>query len=334
MRISKRLSVLCGLIFAMSVGCGGAAYKQASSGGYAQTPAGTSREAYPGSPASPMDASPSRAEASSQLAPAAPPPMAAGESTASTTPPPPAAAPMKSGTASRDVQAPSPAPTPRQRPGLGTEWGETRASYVHDVAFTRQDPDRPFAVATMNYNDRAGVDALARSHVDRFHDMSAAGGAISVEIHNAAGEPLDAVHVGERTYVIGREGERYTIVLTNHTDHRFEAVTTVDGLDVINGRAGKMSNRGYLLMPYSTVEIDGFRQSSDAVAAFRFSRVSDSYAAQTGSARNVGVIGVAFFSERGDSFVAYDANEIRTRETASPFPGQDPRYARPPHRGF
>ncbi len=44
--------------------------------------------------------------------------------------------------------------------------------------------------------------------------------------------------------------------------------------------------------------VEGFRTSLADVAAFRFSSVRDSYAARTGSARNVGVIGVAFFPER------------------------------------
>jgi hypothetical protein len=48
-----------------------------------------------------------------------------------------------------------------------------------------------------------------------------------------------------------------------------------------------------------------------------------------GSARNVGVIGVAFFAERGDSFV--DPSETRLRDRASPFPA-DPHFAQPPRR--
>src|SRR5207248_3194468 len=123
-----------------------------------------------------------------------------------------------------------------------------------------------------------------------------------------------------RTYVVGNEGERYSLVMANHTGHRFEAVATVDGLDVINGRPGTMSNRGYVLMPFATLQVDGFRQSNAAVAAFRFARVADSYAAQTGSARNVGVVGVAFFSERGDAIAPYTDDELRTRDTATPFP--------------
>ena len=44
--------------------------------------------------------------------------------------------------------------------------------------------------------------------------------------------------------------------------------------------------------------IDGFRRSLDEVATFRFSAVRDSYAGRLGDARDVGVIGVAFFPER------------------------------------
>ena len=55
----------------------------------------------------------------------------------------------------------------------------------------------------------------------------------------------------------------------------------------------RFDNRGYVLMPFATLEIEGFRQSNEAVAAFRFAAVGESYAAQMGAARNVGVIGVA-----------------------------------------
>jgi hypothetical protein len=227
----------------------------------------------------------------------------------------------------RSAQAPR---HPVERPGLGTEWGETRSSPVQDVTFFRADPYRPFAMATLHYDDREGVEALVRSRGaggGRLREVAARGGAITISLRGDYGEPLEATHVGDRTYVVGQAGGRYSIVLTNHTPHRFEAVASVDGLDVINGSAAGIQNRGYVLGPYGTLMIDGFRQSHEAVAAFRFGRVADSYAAQTGSARNVGVIGVAFFAERGDS---YDDDEVRLRQTANPFPASDPRFARPP----
>lgn len=230
------------------------------------------------------------------------------------------------------VERDAPAPA-QERPGLGTGWGESRTSFVHEVAFDR-DSVTPFAVGTLHYNDRHGVEALAAYHQATsggfIHDVPEANGAITVSIVGESGAPLDALKVGDRTYVIGHDGERYSIVMTNHTNHRFESVTSVDGLDVVNGRPAALSNRGYILAPFGHLEIDGFRRSSDEVAAFRFSRVADSYAAQTSGDRNVGVVGVAFFSERGDSFSPWTFDELRTRDTASPFP-VDLRYAQPPH---
>jgi hypothetical protein len=227
----------------------------------------------------------------------------------------------------------APEPAPRERPGLGTEWGETRESRVHDVAFFRATPGLPFGVAQLYYNDRPGVEALTAYHgggTPYSLDVSAANGAITVYIVDREwGMPLEATRVGDRTYVVGQEGHRYSIILANRTGHRYEAVATVDGLDVINGKPGSYDNRGYLLSPWDTLEIDGFRQSQDAVAAFRFSKVSESYAERRGQGRNVGVIGVAFFAERGERGDEYPVGELRKRDTARPFPGQG-RFAPPP----
>jgi hypothetical protein len=229
-------------------------------------------------------------------------------------------------------------PPPTERPGLGTEWGETRISRIHDVDFERADESRPFAVASIHYNDRHGVEALAAYHAYRGPRLRAepvVGGAITVSVVDGGREPLEAIHLVDRTYVIGEQGERYAIVIANHSGHRVEAVASVDGLDVMNGKNGSLDYRGYVVDPYETITIDGFRQSQAAVAAFRFAKVADSYAAQTGSARNVGVIGVAFFDERNDAFARWtpwSADELRRRDTADPFPASDPRYAQPPAR--
>ncbi|CAN5657006.1 hypothetical protein BH20VER1_BH20VER1_09610 [soil metagenome] len=58
--------------------------------------------------------------------------------------------------------------------------------------------------------------------------------------------------------------------MRNRTDHRIEVVLSVDGLDVIDGRRANFRKGGYLLEPNTRIEVDGFRQSYDAVAAFRF----------------------------------------------------------------
>jgi hypothetical protein len=105
-------------------------------------------------------------------------------------------------------------------------------------------------------------------------------------------------HTGE-SFVVGQKGARYTLRVVNHTGRPIEAVVSVDGRDVLDGKpADFRSKRGYLVPAWGGADIDGWRLSQAEVAAFRFASVADSYAARTGSARDVGVIGVAVFPER------------------------------------
>ncbi len=113
------------------------------------------------------------------------------------------------------------------------------------------------------------------------------------------GAPARTFERDGETYVLGMLGARYTLRIANHSSRRVEAVVSVDGRDAINGRPGDFrTNRGYLIPAWGSVDIDGWRLSQSEAAAFRFSSVPHSYAAQTGSAREVGVVGVAMFPER------------------------------------
>lgn len=130
-------------------------------------------------------------------------------------------------------------------------------------------------------------------------------------------------HRGEM-YVMGSRGQRYTLRVHNHSQRRVEAVVSVDGQDVIDGKAGSYSKRGYLVPAGGSVDIEGWRLSSYEVAAFRFSSVAASYAGLTGRARNVGAIGIAIFPER---FVTRESTYIpysglpRQEEENSDFAG-------------
>jgi hypothetical protein len=215
------------------------------------------------------------------------------------------------------------APSADERPGLGTEFGESRESRISTTSFTREHSDRPFDALRLFYNDATGARAMAqRAGVNDLGSAQARTreGAITVRLLDASGSPLQGFSSGSNTYVVGSAGDRYTIQIRNNTGSRFEAVTTVDGLDVINGRTGSLSNRGYIVNGFSTVEIDGWRRSTDTVAAFRFGKVSQSYAGKKGEDRNVGVIGVAVFEEQGASF-SWTEREIDRRHGADPFPG-------------
>lgn len=123
-------------------------------------------------------------------------------------------------------------------------------------------------------------------------------GGYSLELVDEWGTALPTFHHRGATYVLGHYGNRYDVRVRNHTGQRIEAVVTVDGRDVISGVVGDYSRRGYIIQPYGTVTIDGFRQSHSAVAAFRFTSPGDSYSARMGTPQHVGVVGVAIFAER------------------------------------
>ena len=120
-----------------------------------------------------------------------------------------------------------------------------------------------------------------------------------VTVQDDAGQELRTFHHAGQTFVLGRYGDRYNIRVQNRTGRRVEAVVSVDGRDVVSGAVGDfVAERGHLIDAYDEVLIEGFRQSWDDVAAFRFSSPGESYSARMGTPQNVGVIGVAIFPER------------------------------------
>jgi hypothetical protein len=135
----------------------------------------------------------------------------------------------------------------------------------------------------------------------------------SLELVGDDGMTLPTFRRGNRSYVLGDRGDRYTIRITNPTARRIEAVVSVDGLDVVDGESASVGKRGYLVMPFSSIDIDGFRISTEEVAAFRFSSVARSYAGRKGKARNVGVIGLAVFEEKADPVIARREMEPRQK---------------------
>lgn len=132
-----------------------------------------------------------------------------------------------------------------------------------------------------------------------------------VEVRSSWGSRLPTFHHRGRTYVMGKRGQRYDIIVRNYTGRRIEAVVSVDGRDAIDGRSANWRKRGYIVEPWGKVTIDGFRVSKRSVAAFRFSRVADSYAARMGNAREVGVIGVAIYKERRHRVVRKQVRRYR-----------------------
>ncbi|HEX3594143.1 MAG TPA: hypothetical protein VHU80_03550 [Polyangiaceae bacterium] len=127
----------------------------------------------------------------------------------------------------------------------------------------------------------------------------------AVTLEDERGNTLRTFRHDGATFVLGYVGERYNVRLSNRGDRRVEAVLSVDGRDAVSGDAGDFVHaRGYLVPPHGSVVVDGFRQSLEQTAAFRFSRPGASYSSRMGTPENVGVIGVAFFAEQRPRHVA------------------------------
>lgn len=104
-------------------------------------------------------------------------------------------------------------------------------------------------------------------------------------------------HQGQR-YVAGQPGARYALRVRNLSPRRLLAVLSVDGVNVVSGETAAWHQTGYVLEPGASVDVTGWRKSDQEVAAFEFAALADSYAARTGRAGHVGVIGLAAFVER------------------------------------
>jgi len=105
------------------------------------------------------------------------------------------------------------------------------------------------------------------------------------------------MHEG-RVYVEGRAGSEFTIRLRNNGARQVLAVLSVDGLSAMDGKPAGTDKGGYVMSPFSTLDVPGWRLNNDDVACFEFAGKGGSYAAKSGNdKRNVGVIACAFFDE-------------------------------------
>jgi hypothetical protein len=128
---------------------------------------------------------------------------------------------------------------------------------------------------------------------------SAVGSLVDLQIvDRSRGETLSTWRHRGSTWVAGRPGDRYAVRLTNRSSSRVLVVLSVDGVNAVSGETAAVGQTGYVLAPYQSAEITGWRKSHSEAAAFYFTALPDSYAARTGRPDNVGVIGAAVFRER------------------------------------
>jgi hypothetical protein len=203
----------------------------------------------------------------------------------------------------------------KERTGIATGWGKEVESQMSYTDFQRA-TTKPKYVSMIRYNDSKGAHEMGVDRKTSGKGMQKTAGGLLEWGMSSGWSMLDNYWWRGARFVIGKKGRDYQLRLKNLSGVRLEVVLTVDGLDVIDGQPGSTKKRGYIIGPGKTLEVKGFRTSHEKVAAFHFSSVSSSYAnLRHGNTRNVGVVGLALFTEKGREPGA----EIRARQGARPF---------------
>lgn len=135
----------------------------------------------------------------------------------------------------------------------------------------------------------AFVTAAAPVHAGQLLDLAV--------VNRSTGQRIPVYQHHGRLYVPGAPGEKYAVHIANRTGGRVLAAVSVDGINVVTGETAAPDQNGYVLGPWQSFEITGWRKSMNEVASFYFTRLPDSYAARTDRPDNVGVVGVAVFRE-------------------------------------
>lgn len=141
--------------------------------------------------------------------------------------------------------------------------------------------------------------ALATAIALLFGAASAFAGTLA-DVHvlnRSTGQRLPVYDHDGKMYVAGNPGDRYAVEVVNRTGARILTVVSVDGVNVVSGETASYEQTGYVLSPWQSYEITGWRKNENNVAAFYFTALPDSYAARTDRPQNVGVMGVAVFRE-------------------------------------
>ena len=123
----------------------------------------------------------------------------------------------------------------------------------------------------------------------------------------------------DRFYFQAFQGGAYALQLRNHTDRRVGVVISVDGLNVVSGNRTNLSSNEpmYVLDPWESTTIRGWRTSLDEVRQFRFVDEERSYAERTGQANgDMGWVRVAAFEEHRRVAIRHSRDGDNSQEGA------------------
>ena len=162
----------------------------------------------------------------------------------------------------------------------------------------------------------------AQRHVSGWkRDRSASGALVSVEVRmDGKRAPLYRTAADERYYLEAVRGRNYALQLRNLSPRRIGVLITVDGLNVVNGERSSLSRHEpmYVLDPWESTTIRGWRTSLEHVQRFLFVDEERSYAGRTGQANgDMGWIRVLAFAEVEHIRLFNRNNEISRRDGAT-----------------
>ena len=206
------------------------------------------------------------------------------------------------------------------RPGYATTWGPSIKSQMTYTSFRRGSEKPHGGAAAIWYNDREGFEAMTdENYYSSSGRRRAANGLVEWGLRSGFGV-MRNYHSSGKRFVVGRKGSKYSVSVKNNARSRLEVVVSVDGLDVVDGKPASVNKRGYIVAPNQTLEIRGWRSSEAEVASFVFSQVAGSYAGlRHGDTRNIGVVGLAVFTEKGVDPWSGSTEDTQSRFAASPF---------------
>lgn len=124
-----------------------------------------------------------------------------------------------------------------------------------------------------------------------------------------------------KKYLEAKRGENYSILIRNNLQQRIGVVIAVDGRNIITGRKSslKSSEMMYIVGPYSSSKLEGWRTDNETVHRFYFTDVKDSYSLRTFEDTSaMGVIAVAIFLERQRPAVLYDEQALNGKTAPAP----------------
>lgn len=142
-------------------------------------------------------------------------------------------------------------------------------------------------------------------------------------------EPLPVFQSDGRWYVAGRMGSEYEMRIRNNTGGDVLAVVSVDGVNAVTGETASTGQSGYVIGPWQSLRVEGWRKSLTQVAAFYFTNRDDAYASRTARPDDIGVIGVALFRRKAQPAAELDQPQRRDDVANGQAGRQEPRAAVP-----